>query len=152
MTTEPTVARAVKAGTAKVGIDLRTPEATRTALGGDYPAACLYMDRSWMEANRETAQKVVNAFVKTLKWMNTHSPEEIAAQMPKDYYAGDLGLYVQGLKEGRAQYSPDGMMPKDAPESVLKVLSSFSPNVQGKTIDLSKTYTTEFVIKANATH
>ena len=26
--------------------------------------------------------------------------------MPKDYYAGDLGLYVQGLKEGRAQYSP----------------------------------------------
>ena len=43
-------------------------------------------------------------------------------------------------------------MPKDAAESVLKVLSSFSPNVQGKTIDLSKTYTTEFVIKANATH
>ncbi len=152
MTTEPTVARAVKTGTAKVGIDLRTPESTRAALGGDYPAACLYMDRGWMEANKETAQKVVNAFVKTLKWMNTHSPEEIAAQMPKDYYAGDLDLYVQGLKEGRAQYSPDGMMPKDAPESVLKVLSSFSPNVQGKTIDLSKTYTTEFVIKANATH
>jgi len=103
-----------------------------------------------MEANKETAQKVVNVFVKTLKWMNSHSPEEIAAQMPKDYYAGELDLYVQGLREGRAQYSPDGMMPQGAPESVLKVLSSFSPNVQGKTIDLSKTYTTEFVIKANA--
>jgi NitT/TauT family transport system substrate-binding protein len=152
MTTEPTVARAIKAGTAKVGIDLRTPEATRAALGGDYPAACLYMDRGWMEANKETAQKVVNVFVKTLKWMNSHSPEEIAAQMPKDYYAGEFDLYVQGLREGRAQYSPDGMMPQGAPESVLKVLSSFSPNVQGKTIDLSKTYTTEFVIKANATH
>src|SRR6266403_1667875 len=152
LTTEPTVARAIKAGTAKVGIDLRTPEATRAALGGDYPAACLYMDRGWMEANKETAQKVVNVFVKTLKWMNSHSPEEIAAQMPKDYYAGELDLYVQGLREGRAQYSPDGMMPQGAPESVLKVLSSFSPNVQGKTIDLSKTYTTEFVIKANATH
>ncbi len=67
MTTEPTVARAVKAGTAKVGIDLRTPEATRAALGGDYPAACLYMDRAWMEANKETAQKVVNVMVKTLE-------------------------------------------------------------------------------------
>ena len=72
--------------------------------------------------------------------------------MPKDYYAGDLDLYVQGLREGRPQYSPDGMMPQGAPESVLKVLSSFSANVQGKTIDLSKTYTTDFVIKANATH
>nr|WP_253711573.1 ABC transporter substrate-binding protein [Bradyrhizobium sp. WD16] len=152
MTTEPTVQRALKAGTAKVGIDLRTPEATRAALGGDYPAACLYMDRGWMEANKETAQKIVNALVKTLKWMNAHSPEEIAAQMPKDYYAGDLALYVQGLKEGKAQYSADGMMPEGAPESVLKVLSSFSPNVQGKTIDLSKTFTREFVVKANASH
>jgi NitT/TauT family transport system substrate-binding protein len=152
MTTEPTVARAIKNGTAKVGIDLRSPETTRAALGGDYPAACLYMDRAWMEANKETAQKVVNVFVKTLKWMNSHSPEEIAAQMPKDYYAGELDLYVQGLKEGKAQYSPDGMMPAGAPESVLKVLTSFSPNLQGKTIDLAKTYTTDFVVKANATH
>jgi NitT/TauT family transport system substrate-binding protein len=152
MTTEPTVARALKNGTAKVGIDLRTALSTRAALGGDYPAACLYMERGWMEANKETVQKVVNVFVKTLKWMNTHSPEEIAAQMPKDYYAGERELYVQGLKEGKAQYSPDGLIPQGAPESVLKVLSSFSPNLQGKTIDLSKTYTTEFVIKANAAY
>jgi NitT/TauT family transport system substrate-binding protein len=152
MTTEPTVARALKAGTAKVGIDLRSVESTRIALGGDYPIACLYVDRGWMETNRETAQKMVNALVKTLKWMNTHSPEDIAARMPKDYYAGELELYIQALKEGRAQYSPDGMMPQGAPESVLKVLSSFSTNMQGQTIDLSKTYTTEFVIKANATH
>jgi NitT/TauT family transport system substrate-binding protein len=152
MTTEPTVARAIKNGSAKVGIDLRTPESTRAALGGDYPAACLYMDRAWMEANKDTAQKVVNVMVKTLKWMNSHSPEEIAAAMPKDYYAGELDLYIQGLREGRAQYSPDGMMPAGAAESVLKVLTSFSPNLQGKTIDLAKTYTTDFVVKANATH
>jgi NitT/TauT family transport system substrate-binding protein len=33
---------------------------------------------------------------------------------------------------------------------VLKVLGSFNPNVKGKesSIDLSKTYTTEFVAKA----
>lgn len=53
---------------------------------------------------------------------------------------------------GKPQYSPDGVMPQGTPESVLKVLSSFSPNVQAETIDLAKTYTTEFVIKANATH
>lgn len=152
MTTEPTVARALSRKLAKVAIDLRTPDSTRAALGGDYPAACLYMERGWMEQNKETAQKIVNAFVKTLKWMHSHTPEEIADKMPKDYYAGDKTLYVQGLTQGRSQYSPDGMMPKGAPESVLNVLKSFSPHVQGKTIDLSKTYTTEFVVKANATH
>lgn len=150
MTTEPTVQRALSSGTAKIGIDLRSPEETRKALGGDYPAACLYMDRGWMEANKPTVQKLVNAFVKTLKWIQAHSAEEIADKMPKDYYAGDRALYVQGLKDGKVQYSPDGVMPSGAPESVAKILASFSSNLQGKTVDLSKTYTTEFVAKANA--
>ncbi|UYO54726.1 ABC transporter substrate-binding protein [Rhodopseudomonas palustris] len=150
MTTEPTVQRALSSGTAKIGIDLRSPDETRKALGGDYPAACLYVDRGWMEANKPTVQKLVNAFVKTLKWIQAHSAEEIADKMPKDYYAGDRALYVQGLQDGKVQYSPDGMMPSGAPESVAKILASFSPNLQGKTVDLSKTYTTEFVAKANA--
>jgi len=84
--------------------------------------------------------------------MHDHSAEEIADKMPKDYMAGDKALYVKGLKEGKPQYSPDGLMPAGAPESVLRVLATFSPNVKGKTIDLSKTFTTEFVAKANATH
>ena len=109
------------------------------------------MDAGWLAQNKETAQKVVNAYVKTLKWMSSHTPEEIADQMPKDYYAGDRDLYVQGLKEGKAQYSPDGLMPQGAPEHVLSVLSAFNPSVAGKKIDLSKTYTTEFVTRANAT-
>ncbi|HEY3634234.1 MAG TPA: ABC transporter substrate-binding protein, partial [Caldimonas sp.] len=32
-------------------------------------------------------------------------------------------------------------------ETVLSVLSAFSKNVKGKNVDLSKTYTTEFVSK-----
>jgi NitT/TauT family transport system substrate-binding protein len=35
---------------------------------------------------------------------------------------------------------------------VLSELNSFSPNLKGKTIDLAKTYTTDFVVKANATN
>jgi len=152
MTTEPTVQRALKMGIAKIGIDLRTPEAARAALGGDYPASCLYMDAGWLADNKPTAQKVVNAFVKTLKWIQTHSPEEIADKMPKDYLAGERDLYVQGLREGKPQYSPDGTMPKGAPESVLAILTTFNPSLQGKKIDLGRTYTSEFVSHANATH
>ena len=152
MTTEPTVQRSLKMGIARIGVDLRTPEGARAALGGDYPASCVYMEAGWLTGNKDTAQKVVNAFVKTLKYIQTHTPEEIADQMPKDYYAGERDLYVQGLKEGKPQYSPDGVLSQAAAESVLAILSSFSPSVQGKKIDLSKTYTTEFVAKANATH
>lgn len=152
MTTEPTIQKALKMGIAKIAVDMRTPEGARAALGGDYPASCLYMESAWLAQNRDTAQKVVNAFVKTMKWIQTHSPEEITDQMPKDYYAGERDLYILGLKDGKAQYSPDGMMPQGAPDSVLAILSTFNPSLQGKKIDLTKTYTTELVAKANATH
>jgi NitT/TauT family transport system substrate-binding protein len=44
-------------------------------------------------------------------------------------------------------FTSDGVMPQGGPETVLKVLATFSPNVKGKEsqIDLAKTYTTEFV-------
>ena len=42
-------------------------------------------------------------------------------------------------------FTADGVMPQGGPETVLAVLSGFSKNLQGKTIDLSKTYTSEFV-------
>ena len=152
MTTEPTIARALKMGIAKIGIDLRSPDEARARLGGDYPASCLYMDAGWLAENKPTAQKVVNAFVKTLKWIQAHSPEEIADKMPKDYWAGEKDLYVQGLADGKKQYSPDGVIPAGAPESVLRVLTTAKPELAGKTIDLARTFTTDLVTAANATH
>jgi NitT/TauT family transport system substrate-binding protein len=151
MTTEPTIATTLKTGDAKILVDMRTPEKTAAALGGSYPAASFYVQTAWLETHKEDAQKLANAMVKTMRFIASHSAEEIADKMPKDYYVGDKDLYVKGLAEGKAQYTPDGRMPKDGPTTVLQVLSSFSKTVKGKEIDLAKTYTTEFVDKANST-
>ncbi|MBB3386619.1 MULTISPECIES: ABC transporter substrate-binding protein [unclassified Rhizobium] len=148
MTTEPTVSRLLKTGEAKVLIDMRTMAGTRAALGGTYPAASLYMSADWVDAHKEEVQKLANAFVKTLHFINTHSAAEIADKMPKDFYVGDKEGYVKALENGKAMFTPDGVMPEDGPKTVLAVLSEFSKNVQGKSIDLSKTYTTAFVKNA----
>ena len=147
MTTEPTISRLLKTGEARVLVDLRTAEKTKAALGGTYPAASLYMPTDWVEKNKPTVQKLANAFVKTLRYINTHSAAEIAEKMPKDFYVGDKEGYIKALAEGKGMFTVDGVMPKGGPETVLSVLSSFSSNVKGKKVDLSKTYTTEFVAK-----
>jgi NitT/TauT family transport system substrate-binding protein len=149
MTTEPTIARLLKTGEAKVLVDMRTPEKTDAALGGPYPAASFYVQSNWADSHKETVQKLANAMVKTMHYIATHSAEEIADKMPKDYYAGDKALYVQGLAGGKAMFTPDGRMPAKGPETVLKVQATFSKTVKGKQIDLSKTYTTAFVDAAN---
>lgn len=145
MTTEPTVSRMVTTGQAKVLIDLRSPESTAKVLGGTYPAACLFMQTSWVNAHPETTQKLVNVFVKTLRYIATHSGEQIAAQMPSDYYAGDQALYVHALNDGKVMFTSDGMMPSDGPKTVLNVLSTFNHNVHDASINLGLTYTTKFV-------
>ena len=145
MTTEPTISRLLKTGEARVLVDMRTMEGTKQALGGTYPASSLYMPAAWVEKNKPAVQKLANAMVKTLRFIDGHSAEEIADKMPKDYYAGDKAMYVKALTDGKAMFTKDGIMPEGGPETVLAVLSAFSRTVQGKKVDLSKTYTTEFV-------
>jgi NitT/TauT family transport system substrate-binding protein len=144
MTTEPTVSRALATNLAKILIDMRTIEGTREVLGGTYPAASLYMNEAWVNAHPDETQKLANAFVKTLHFIDTHSAEEITQKMPKDYYAGDRAAYVKALADGKAMFTPDGKMPADGPETVLKVLS-YKKEIANTKIDLARTYTTKFV-------
>ena len=148
MTTEPTITRLLKTGEAKVLVDLRTMESTKAVLGGTYPAASLYMSTQWADANKPTVQKLANAFVKTLRYINTHTAAEITEKMPKSFYVGDKESYIRALETSKAMFTADGVMPAGGPETVLKVLASYSKNLKGKTIDLTKTYTTEFVKNA----
>jgi NitT/TauT family transport system substrate-binding protein len=150
MTTEPTITAVQEKGLAKPLIDMRTEAGTKQALGGVYPASALYMRNDYVAKNPQTVQKLANALVKTLKWIQNHSADEITAQMPTAYYEGvGKAQYATALEAQKAIYSPDGIMPTGGPETVLKVLNAFDPAVKGKKIDLSKTYTTKFAEQAN---
>ncbi len=145
VTTEPTVSRLVKQGIAHVLVDMRTAAGTRGALGGTYPATCLYMRADFVNSHRDAVQRTVNAFVKTLEYLQTHRPAEIADKMPEDYYVGDKPLYLAALGASMNMFNPTGLMPPDGPQTVLKVLASFNKELDPSKIDLSKTYTDEFV-------
>jgi NitT/TauT family transport system substrate-binding protein len=149
MTTEPTISQLLSNGVGKVLVDLRTPESTTAALGGPYPFICLFMTNAYVNSHKDVVQKLVNAYVKTLKWIHTHTAEQVADEMPTDYYAGNKDLYVTALQNQLAMFSPDGKMPNGGPQSVLAIEQETNQAVQGKQIDLSTTYTNEFVNNAS---
>jgi NitT/TauT family transport system substrate-binding protein len=148
MTTEPTVTRLLSGGSATILADLRTVKSTEAILGGTYPSACLYMSTDWQSRHKSDVQKIVNAFVKTLKYIHAHSAREITDQMPVEYYANNRDEYIQALTTGKEMFTADGMMPADGPPTVLKVLNSFNRAVMGQKINLANTYTTEYVTNA----
>jgi NitT/TauT family transport system substrate-binding protein len=125
---------------------MRTAEGSKAALGGTYPATSLYMQTDWVNSNKATVQKLVNAYVSTLSWIQAHSAAEIADKMPADYYKGvGKDAYVKALDSEKGIFNPTGLMPEDGPKTCLAVLGEFNPKVKGKDIDLTKTYTNAFV-------
>jgi NitT/TauT family transport system substrate-binding protein len=148
MTTEPTISRLVQTGQGKVLVDLRTPASTQAALGGDYPFIGIFMRSDYVSGHRDVTQRLVDAYVKTLRWMHAHTAAQIADQMPADYYAGNKSLYVSALQSQLQIFGTDCRMPAGGPETVLKVEQNYVSTFKGKTADLSKTYTNDFAAKA----
>lgn len=149
MTTEPTISTLISNGTGKVLADLRTLQAAQTALGSSYPFISVFMNTSYVNSHKDVVQKMVNAYVETLKWIHTHTAAEIADKMPQDYYAGNKTAYIAALQNQLGMFSPDGLMPADGPQTVLNIEYQTGQIPQGTKIDVSTTYTNDFVKSAS---
>jgi NitT/TauT family transport system substrate-binding protein len=146
VTTEPTISALLAKKAAKIIVDMRSVSGTEAALGGPYPGTALSFETSYIQSNKATVQKMVNALVESLKYIQTHSAAQIAAVVPAaNYGAAGKTAYEESLANEIGMFSPTGLMPADGPQSVDRVLSAFDPQVEGHSVDLSLTYTDSFV-------
>jgi NitT/TauT family transport system substrate-binding protein len=118
----------------------------KQAFGTDtYPGSVLYSQSEWIRANHQQAAKLARAITRTLQWMQSHSPQEITDKTPKTFRGEDDALYVEALKASLPMFSPDGVMAADGAAQVRTLLAGSMETVRGASIDVSKTYTNEFV-------
>jgi NitT/TauT family transport system substrate-binding protein len=135
----------------KILSDTRTQKDNQAVFGGDYPGGSLYATTAWVASHEKEAQALTNAIVNTLKWIHSHSPEDIMAKMPAEMVGKDKALYLAALKNTIPMYSETGLMDPKGAAAVLAVFSESSPEVAKANIDVSKTYTNKFVEQANKT-
>jgi len=143
----PTLLRA-KFSALKILSDTRTQADTLSVFGGEYPGGALYTRGDWIAKHEKETQALTDAILATLKWIHSHTPEEIMAKMPDDLVGPDKALYLSALKNTIPMYSTTGRMDPKGAEAVLSVFSQSSPDVAKAKIDLSKTYTNKFVEQA----
>jgi NitT/TauT family transport system substrate-binding protein len=137
MIEEPTATRMLTRREATPLVDMRSVKDTRAQLGGAYAGACLYM-------------RLVRAVRDALHFIQTHDEAAIAAVVPARIRGEDPALYRQALAIAKPAYSPTGLMPADAPSTVLAVLARANPEISERHIDLARTYTNRFVAAAPA--
>jgi NitT/TauT family transport system substrate-binding protein len=133
----------------KILTDTRTQKDTLAVFGGEYPGGALYTKSDWIAKHPKETQALANAIVATLKWIHSHTAEEIAAKMPAELVGPDKALYIAALKNTLPMYSTTGRMDPKGAAAVLAVFSQSVPEIAKANIDLSKTYTNKFVDQAH---
>jgi NitT/TauT family transport system substrate-binding protein len=131
---------------AKILADTRTAEGVRAIFDMDiYPSTVLYSTASWLTQHREEAGRMARAVRRAVDWMRAHSPEEIRARQPARFRTDDVAADIDALRSMQAMLSPDGRMTAESTGMVRKVLDVSLESVRVASIDLTKTYTNEFV-------
>jgi NitT/TauT family transport system substrate-binding protein len=150
MTTQPTVGALEAHHDAYPAIDLATTAGAKQALGGAWPAAAVLAKTDWVNAHKDTVQRVVDALVATMHWIHTHSAAQIAAKMPSQYVQNSTitrAQYINGLKTDKGQFLPDGIMPAGGPKIVDAMEKTIG--VDTSKVTLGNTFTNAFALKAN---
>jgi NitT/TauT family transport system substrate-binding protein len=145
---DPVMTKLEQDGDIQIVADSRTEEGTRALFGGSNPAAVLYIKQDFIEKNPNTVQALVNAFYKTLKWLEKATPEQIAATVPEEYLLGDKALYVASVKASKPIYSVTGIVPAAGMKSANDMLVAFDEELKDAKVDLGKTFDDRFVKKA----
>ena len=150
MTTQPTVGALETKNLAYSALDLATTSGAQAALGGAWPAAGVLARTSWVNSHKDTVQKVVDALVATMHWINTHSATDIANALPPDFVQNSTiskAQYVAGLTTDKGQFLPDGLMPAGGPKTIYAMEKLIGTNVSNVT--LANTFTNDFAMQAN---
>ncbi|MFL9825457.1 ABC transporter substrate-binding protein [Rhodoplanes sp. SY1] len=148
---DPVITKLVQDGDVVVMADSRTEADNEKLLGGNNPAAVVYLKADFIEKNPETTQRIVNAFYKTLQWLKTATPEDVAKTVPEEYHLGDRGLYMAAFTASKPMYSTTGIIPEKGMQNALDMLVQFDEDMKTAKIDLKRTFDDRFVKKAAGT-
>jgi NitT/TauT family transport system substrate-binding protein len=124
MATDPTTTRLLLSGAASILLDMTTPDETGLIFKGPYQFTGLMTRPDVVRDRPAVVQAMVNAIVKTNRFIAGHSAAEIAAKLPASI-VGDRYIYVKSLEHSRPAFSKEGMITLAAVENNIQSQTTF---------------------------
>ena len=115
-------------GVASVLFDLTTPDETRRILGHPFPTTTVFMASETIRRRPDMASHLAGAFVRTLQYINSHTPEQLGQLIPVEVSGKDRSTYLKALKQEYPMFRSDGRMPGDGARQEWEVLRWARPD------------------------
>ena len=92
--------------------------------GGYIPYTCYSAKKSYIEKNPEIIQKFTNGVLKGMKWVESHSPEEIAKSIAPQFPDADLEILTKVAERYKAQdtWKPDLVLTEDGLNHMMDIM------------------------------
>jgi NitT/TauT family transport system substrate-binding protein len=138
---EPDASAYVAQGVGTPFLDLYSLDGTEHAVGSAFPTSVLYMSAHYVETHAELTQRLVNAFVRTLRYLGLHDADDIAQIVPEMKTGANRAPAV--LREGVKMFATDGRMPAEAARAEAAVIAAQFPAYRAAKIE--QTFDNRFV-------
>ena len=118
---DPYITQYVAANKGFILKDYRTVKDTTELIGGSYQFTGAVTTADFIAKSPDVVQRVVNALVKTNKYIQATASKDIAAKLPKSVTGDDVDLYVKTLDAAKGYVSADGLIDPAGAQNVLKM-------------------------------
>jgi NitT/TauT family transport system substrate-binding protein len=144
---DPVITLLESDGTIVPVVDTRSAKGNDEIYGGAYAAGCIYVPADFVRKYPNTAQAVVNAMLRALRFIQHSTPDQIVAAVPPEYYT-NKALYKAALEKNLDAFKHDGAISIEAGQNVARTLTTFDPGLKGFKVDIAKTLDMTFQQKA----
>ncbi|MGD8227891.1 MAG: ABC transporter substrate-binding protein [Desulfobacteraceae bacterium] len=140
---DPWISDLVDSGSARILYDVRSVANTVKLYGSEHPSSGLITRPDYISSHPEVVQEIVNVYAKTLKWIHSHTPEEVAQVVSKE-----LGWKVSYVRNNISGLSKDGAIVDEGVGTVIKYLKKDKLLSQDFDYPYSVFYDDSFIKKA----
>jgi NitT/TauT family transport system substrate-binding protein len=133
---EPLTSALQRTGLVSTLYDLNSGPSTKQVLGAAFPAQSLLVAPAYARTHPETVQHLVNAFVRTMRFINSHDADTIIAELPPEFFTGkDRAEAIAYVRATLPTYARgDYAIAPESAELVTRVMrsSAFDGSEEGR--------------------
>ena len=151
MVVDPWVTQIVKRGKGYILVDFRTEKDTRAIFGGPYQFTGLLTRQDVIERRPEMIQRLVNALVRTNKWMAANPVERWAEVLPADL-VGDKATWIESMTASKEMFTADSLPTREGVMNLLRAFEVTGQIPEATKMNPDALIDTRFVRKALEKH